>query len=118
MLKKNRKKELFTVLTMALCLLLFLQRLTGEICHAILGLFLIGIMAVHLYRQHEKLMYQKVPVQLVDWMILADLAVVLLSGILLHPLREAVVFQIIHKVSSVILVIGVLVHILQHRRSK
>lgn len=61
---------------------------------------------------------QKASVLFVDRILLAALIVVFLSGILLHPLQQVFVIKMVHKVSSVILVIGVIVHILQHRRSR
>lgn len=61
---------------------------------------------------------QKVSVQFVNRILLAALVVVFFSGILLHPLQQVFAIKMIHKVSSVILVIGVIVHIIQHRKRR
>ena len=76
------------------------------------------MMGAHVYKQIDKLAYQKPPVQLVDRMLLAVMAVVLLSGILLHPLMEVAAIKLLHKMSSVLLVIGMIVHVIQHRKRK
>lgn len=55
-------------------------------------------------------------VRLVDRMILIALAVMVLSGILLHPLQGLLAIKILHKISSVFLVVGVIVHVAQHRK--
>lgn len=61
---------------------------------------------------------QKASVRFVDRILLAALVVVFFSGILLHPLQQVFAIKMIHKVSSVILVIGVIVHIIQHRKRR
>ena len=48
---------------------------------------------------------------------LIALAFVFLSGMLLHPLQGTLAVLILHKMSSVIFVIGMIVHVVQHRLS-
>lgn len=61
---------------------------------------------------------EKRPVQVVNVLLLIILAVVFLSGILLHPFEGVLAIKIIHKLSSTLLVIGVIVHVIQHKRGK
>lgn len=113
----NKKKEmLFVVITMLLCLALFLQRITGGIWHAILGVLFMIMIIVHICRQIGKLKYMNSFVRLVDWMLMIDLAVVFLSGMLLHPLQGVAVIKILHKLSSVLLLAGMIVHVVQHKK--
>ena len=60
---------------------------------------------------------KKWSVQLVNGMLLIILAVVFVSGVLLHPFSGVLAIKILHKLSS-LLVVGVMVHILQHRSRK
>lgn len=61
---------------------------------------------------------KKRSVQLVNGMLLIILAVVFVSGVLLHPFSGVLAIKILHKLSSLLLVVGVMVHILQHRSRK
>lgn len=115
----NKKKEmLFGIITLMLCVLLFFQRLTGAICHGVLGMVLVVMIVVHVCRQIGKLKYMKGSVQLVDKMLLTALAVTALSGILLHPLQEMLAIVILHKLSSILFVVATIVHVVQHRKMR
>lgn len=104
-------------ISLILCLLLFGKRLTGEVCHAILGMVLSGMVAVHVCRHIGKLKHKKGSVRITDLVMLVAMAVVFFSGMLLHPLQGSLVILIIHKMASVIFVIGMIVHVVQHRLS-
>lgn len=54
-------------------------------------------------------------VQMVNWLLLADLAVAFLTGILLYPFPEVLAVSALHKLSAVLLVLGVIVHLVQHK---
>lgn len=114
-----KKKELsFMILTLVLCVLLFAERLTGEIFHAILGLVLVVFMAVHLGRQMKKLRCRKLHIQVVDWILMAALAALFVTGMLLHPMHGLLILKIVHKLAAVVFVLGVIGHIVQHRRTR
>lgn len=115
---KNKKKEkLFIVMTMLLCLALFLQRMTGESWHAVLGVLFIIMIIVHICRKIGKLRYINFSIQLIDWMLMVDLAVVFLSGMLLHHLQGVETVKLLHKFCAVFLLTGMIVHIVQHRKN-
>ena len=111
------RNQLFVGVTALFLILLFCKRLTGEVCHAILGMLLAGMSVVHVWRHIGKLKFKKRSVQIADWVMLIALAFVFLSGMLLHPLQGTSVVLILHKMSSVIFVIGMIVHVVQHRLS-
>lgn len=46
------------------------------------------------------------------------LIVVFVSGILLGPLQDVLAVKLIHKLSAVLLVVGILVHVLQQRKKR
>lgn len=116
MTRKRIRDKLFAGITSLLCVLLLCERLTGEVCHVILGVLLMGMTAVHVGRHMRKIKYKKPAVQMVDMMLLFAFAVVLVTGILIHMLQEAFLIMILHKISSVVLVLGTIAHVLQHRK--
>lgn len=109
----EKRNRLFAGITFVVCLLLFCKRLTGEGCHAILGMLLMSISAVHVWRHIGKLKYKRRSVQITDWVMLVSLVTALFSGILLHVLQDTVMLLILHKVSAVLLGIGMIVHVIQ-----
>lgn len=115
---KTKYSKLFlTIILLALCVLLFLERLTGGIWHAVFGILLTIVATVHLCRQNAKLKYRTRSIQVIDWALIALLAILFLTGFLLHPLHDVLALKILHKLSAVLFVLGVIAHILQHRKS-
>lgn len=112
----SKKASLFMIITLVLCVLLFLQCLTGEICHAVLGVLLIIIMVVHMCRQIVKMKYNKNSIRVVDWVLMVSLAVLFLTGILLHPLQGISALKILHELAAVFFLLGIIVHMVQHRK--
>jgi hypothetical protein len=114
----TRNKTLpLTVLTLFLCVLLFLERLTGDVAHALLGLVLIVLLAVHLCRRAAAWRSQKPAIRIVDSLLLALLVGLLLTGLLLHPFHGAMVVKCLHKLFSLLFVVGIVVHVVQHKRN-
>lgn len=112
----SKKASLFMIITLVLCVLLFLQHLTGEICHAFLGVLLIIIMVVHMCRQIAKMKYKKNSIRAVDWVLMVSMVVLFLTGMLLHPLQGMPVLKILHELAAVLFLLGIIVHIVQHRK--
>lgn len=105
-----------TGLTLLLCVLLFLERLTGQIWHAVLGIALIIFCVVHLCRKNGELKHGKLSVRVVDWALIALLAILFVSGMLLHPFQGVLALKIIHRLSAVLFVLGLITHLVQHRK--
>lgn len=57
-------------------------------------------------------------VRTVNMILSITLVVAFLSGVLLQIFNEVMVFQIMHKLSAVILVLGVIAHVVQHKKRK
>lgn len=112
----KRNERLMTVMTLIVCVLLFAERLTGQIIHAVLGLLVVIFMAIHMGMQMKKMRYKKMHVRVVDWVLMASLAVLLVTGMLLHPMQGVLVLKIVHKLAAVLFVLGIIGHIIQHRR--
>lgn len=113
---KKKKEMLFGIVTLVLCVLLFAQRLTGGIIHAVLGVVLVILMAVHMGGQMKKMPYRKALIGVMDWVLIISLAVLFVSGMLLHPMQGVLAVKIAHKLAAVIFVLGIIGHIIQHRR--
>lgn len=98
----------------AACVVLFLQRLTGMGVHAVLGLAVLVLSIRHTIK-YRKIWKTRTKAQKI-WEIImwAGLAVSILTGFLLKPFAESIAVLLIHKLSAVIFVLGLLVHIKEH----
>lgn len=114
----KKKDKILMAVTLILCVLLFCQRLTGEILHAVFGVALAIIIGVHTWKQKEKMKYKKNAVYTVDCVLLIALAVLIVSGVLAHPLHEVLAVKIIHKLAAVVFVLGIIGHGVQHAKSR
>lgn len=115
---REKRERMFGTVILIFCLVLLCKRLTGEVFHIILGIVLSGILVVHICRQLGKLKVKNAAFQLVDRMLFIALAAVFVSGMLLHLLQGRLAVLIIHKLSSVCLIVGIIVHILQHKKKR
>lgn len=48
--------------------------------------------------------------------LMVSLVILLVTGVLLHPMQGVWALKILHKLAAVLFVLGVIGHILQHRR--
>lgn len=64
----------------------------------------------------KKEIYKKPSARIVDWVLMASLIILLVTGMLLHPMQGVLALKILHKLAAVLFVLGVIGHILQHRR--
>lgn len=115
-------RRFLSIMILLLCVLLFLQRLTGEIWHAILGILLILAAAIHILsanmycRQNMERKHSTYSIRITDWVLPSLLTVLCLTGMLLHPLHGVPVLKILHKLSAILFVPGLIAHIVQHKR--
>ena len=114
---KKTRENLFVAATLLLCVLLFLGHFTGEIWHVVFGVLLVVLMAGHLCRQMVKLRYQKRSVRVADEVLLGALVVLLVTGMLLHPLQGMLGIKLVHKLAAIVFVLGTIGHIVQHRKN-
>lgn len=111
----RRREKIFLTATMVLCVLLFAVRLTGPLLHVVLGILLTVIMCIHIRKQFVKMKYQKPAIRLVDQVLFAALAIMFISGMLMHPLQEVVLVKLLHKLSAVLFILCMIGHAAQHR---
>lgn len=115
---KTKKNKLFFIVTLILCILLFAIRLTGPIWHVVLGLILMCIMVKHICKRLVCVKNQSPKVRFVDYVLLGTLAVMFVTGMLMHPLQGMFWIKLLHKLSAVIFVIGLFGHVAQHSKAK
>lgn len=114
----KKSERLLMIITLVLCVLLFAERLTGGILHAVCGILLAVIVGRHTYVEFRKMKYKKSAVRVVDWVLVAALAVLIVTGILLHPLQGVLAVKILHKLAAVVFVLGLIAHVVQHIRKR
>lgn len=115
----NRKKEkVFMGICLLLCVLLFLERLTGEIWHAALGLILVILVVWHSYRLRKAWKGRKSSVKALDVAMIVVMAALVITGILAHPLHDVPAVRILHRLCAVLFVFGMLAHAVQHGKLK
>lgn len=116
-MKKTSEKILFGV-TLVLCVLLFAERLTGEIWHAVFGVLLIILIVGHTCKEFPKMKYRKTGIRVLDIVLIAALLVLFVTGMLMHPLQGVLILKILHKFAAVLFVLGIIGHMIQHLSKK
>lgn len=116
-MKKGMKILLLTV-TLLLCILLFAQRLTGDVLHAILGMVLTVLLLIHTGRHIMKLRHRSMAIRIADVALFLSLLLLLLPGIVIHPMEGVMILKILHKLSGVVFVLCLVIHAVQHRGNR
>lgn len=116
-MSKTREK-IFIVVTIVLCALLFAVRLTGLLWHVVFGVLLTVTVVGHLCKQMAKMKYRKKEIRWIDEMLLAAMAVMFITGIMLHPMQGVFAIRLLHKLSAIVFVLGTIAHVLQHNAGK
>ena len=108
------KRKLATLATYFILVLLFCVRVTGVHFHMIAGLVFIAVLAIHTITRRRRILKCPIRWQVADIVCIAALVVVLVSGFLLPILKGTMIVLMLHKLASVVLALGILVHIYQH----
>ena len=90
--------------------------LTGEIWHAILGILLILVAAIHIFRQNRKLKAGPPVTIWTNFVLIALWAFLFCTGVMMHPLSGIPVLKFLHKLSAVLFILGIIAHIVQHKK--
>lgn len=111
----KRKNMLLGLASVLLITALFCVKLTGGLLHMLLGIVLVILMLVHTFKKRERKKYVRGSFNMVDNVLLAAMAVMVISGILMHPLSGLLLVKILHKLSSLVFSMGCIVHVMQHK---
>lgn len=111
---RRLKRKLATLATYFILVLLFCVRATGVHFHMVAGLIFIAVLAIHTITRRRRILKCPIRWQVADIVCIVALVVVLVSGFLIPFLKGTMIVFLIHKLASVILALGILVHIWQH----
>lgn len=109
------RENIFMSIVILLCILLFGVKLTGGIWHVVFGVMLLVLCVSHTCRHFAKMKYQGKKVRITDEVQMAALAVMFLTGMLLHPTGGLFAVKMLHRLSAVVFVLSMLGHIVQHK---
>ena len=116
--KFKKNKQLVGVLVVLFCILLFCARITGVHLHMVLGcVFFIGAI-LHCYKYTSTHKGQKNVVKITQIVLTISVVMVTISGILLRVYLDSILILVVHKLTSVIMVILLIAHILQYRKRR
>lgn len=110
------REAIFMAATILLCVLLFGVKFTGGIWHAVIGVMLVISSVSHICLRMAKMKYRTAKVKIADEVLLAALAVLFVTGMLMHPMQEVLLVKILHKLSGVVFSLGLITHIVQHKK--
>ena len=105
-------------ITLILCIVLFAIKATGPVIHIVAGVMLTVVSVSHLWSRIRRMRYMKLSWTIVDIVLIASLMAMFGSGMILHLLRELFVVKIAHKLSSLLFVIVLIVHCIQHLKKQ
>lgn len=108
--------KVFAGITFLLLAGLFCVKWTGPGLHAVLGMVLSIMMAVHFSRKRRCMYAVPERMSVINGLLLAALAAMFFSGIWIHVFPELLWLKIVHKLSGTVFIIGMTGHILQHRK--
>lgn len=115
---RQNKRNIVTLATFFVVILLFCVKATGVHIHMLVGLAFIAALMVHTIRRWRRLLKCPICLQIADIVALTALVAVLVSGFMIPFLRGAMWVLLIHKLTSVILAVSIAVHIWQHMPKK
>lgn len=113
-MNRKLKRNIATLATFFIMILLLCVKITGVHVHMILGLFFIIAMGIHTFKRWGRLLKCPTCFRIADIVAAVAMLAVLVSGFMIPFFKGTMVVLMIHKLASVVLAIGILVHIWQH----
>lgn len=113
-MNRKLKRNIATLATFFIMILLFCVRITGVHAHMIVGLLFIVGLGIHTFKRWGRLLKCPTCFRVADIVAAAALLAVLISGFLIPFFKGAIVVLMIHKLASVVLAASIAVHIWQH----
>ena len=117
-MNRKLKRNIATLATFFVLILLFCVKVTGVHVHMILGLAFIIALGIHTFKRWGRLLKCPIRFKVADIVAGVAAAVVLGSGFMIPFFKGSILIVMVHKLASVILVIGIVVHICQHLPKK
>jgi|GEM_PF-1803922 len=118
---KQKKMRLITIICAVIMCILFAEKMTGEVVHMVLGLIICLAGIFHVARNMDHIKHMPRGIKVVDYLMCLFLVIMLISGIMIHPLkfsgenmRLLMVCGISHVLGAVFFVILCIIHVIQH----
>ena len=112
----KHKDFTFMMISAFLCAALFGVKVTGTAVHTLIGLLLGILSTVHLFAKWKKYRFMPVNIRRIDQILILSYLFILISGIISHLTAGMLLFKIIHKLSSLVFCIGLIGHVIQHKK--
>ena len=117
-MNRKMKRNIVTLATFFVLILMFCVKATGVHVHMILGLAFIIALGIHTFKRWGRLLKCPIRFKIADVVAAAAMLIAAISGFLIPFFKGSMVMLIIHKLSAVVLVAGIVVHIVQHYPKK
>ncbi len=117
-MKNNVRRKTAALVVFAVVVFLFCERITGVPLHIIIGLIFIIVLSFHTWRRRKRMFTCPKTYGITDAVTCIAMLGVLISGLMLKPFKDVMAVLMLHKISSVVFVAGLLVHMRQHVRSQ
>ena len=115
---RRLKRKLATLATFFVLILLFCVRVTGVHLHMVAGLIFIAVLAIHTITRRRRILKCPIRWRAVDIVSLIAMLAVLVTGFMIPFFKGSMAVVILHKLTSVMLAVGIIVHICQHKPKK
>lgn len=112
----KHKDFAFMMISALLCAALFGVKITGTAFHTLIGLLLGILSTIHLFAKWKKYRFMPVNIRRIDQILILSFLFILISGIISHLTAGLLLFNIIHKLSSLVFCIGLIGHVVQHKK--
>lgn len=112
----RRKTYISLAVSMIICVFLFCVKWTTVIPHAIVGTIFMGTMLAHMGKRLKKVKYCNKNKKVVDYILTVDCVLLLLTGLMAHPMHDVIWIKILHAVTAVLFVIFCIIHVVQHTK--
>ncbi len=112
---KKKKDTVFLLITLVLCVVLFLVKMTGLAVHMVAGCMLLIVVVKHVCKNMLKMQYMPKKIKVVDMALLISILTLFVTGMLAHMWSGMIVIKVIHGLSGIVFCVGVIVHTVQHK---
>ena len=117
-MNRKLKRNIATLATFFILILLFCVKITGVHLHMILGLIFIIALGIHTFKRWGRLSKCPTRFRIADIVAVAAMLAVLVSGFMIPFFEGMMLVLMIHKLASVVLAVGIAVHVWQHLPKK
>lgn len=117
-MSKKLKCNVAVAVSVLVCILLFAVRVTGVLFHMLAGIFVVIAIVVHVVHKSSRFKYIPVKWRVTDIVLTIAALFLMITGMLIHPMKDMAAVLMVHKLSAVVLVIACVVHVVSHRQKQ